>query len=80
MTGVSYENIEFKKARRWVCELYVRFPTQRQCTKETHLVKGGGYNWLPNPLEVLSAYLSARYNLFKHRRRLQAIDGNFDLA
>jgi len=77
---VSYENVEFKKARRWVCELYVRFHTQRQSTKETHLVSGAGWNWLPNVLEALSAFFNARWKLFKHRRHLQSIEGEHDLG
>jgi hypothetical protein len=77
--GVSYENVEFWKARRWVCELYCRFPTQRQCTKETHLVKGSGWEWLPGPIEAVSAFLNARWNLFWHCYELQSIPGDFEL-
>ncbi|MCP3680276.1 MAG: hypothetical protein GY782_08525 [Gammaproteobacteria bacterium] len=73
-------HITFSKASiAWRCEIEYRVSTQRQCTMETHVTEGSGYNQWFGLLGILTAFLDAYIGAKSNCKYLQAIKGEWNI-
>lgn len=73
-------DIDFSKASRgWNCEIHFRVQTQRQCTMESHYVKGYGRKGWRGVFGLISSFIDAYKRTNTFCQELQAISGDWNL-